>query len=44
MLAKALAQLEIARFEPDVKYYDLSLIGAREREKKEKRCEEMEVE
>jgi predicted Zn-dependent protease len=43
-LPAALAQLEIARLDPDVKYYDLSVIDAREREWKEKRREEMEDE
>jgi predicted Zn-dependent protease len=43
-LPAALAQLEIARLDPDVKYYDLSVIDAREREWKEKRKEEMEEE
>ncbi|WP_329605331.1 M48 family metalloprotease [Undibacterium fentianense] len=43
-LPAALAQLDIARLDPDVKYYDLSVIDAREREWKEKRKEELEDE
>ncbi|MBY0574582.1 MAG: M48 family metalloprotease [Undibacterium sp.] len=40
-LAAALQQLDIARLDPDVKYFDLSVIDAREREWKEKRREEL---
>ena len=40
-LPAALQQLEIARLDPQVKYYDLSVIDAREREWKEKHREEL---
>lgn len=40
-LPAALLQLDIARRDPDVQYFDLSVIDAREREWKEKRREEM---
>lgn len=40
-LPAALQQLDIARLDPDVQYFDLSVIDAREREWKEKRREEM---
>lgn len=40
-LPAALQQLDIARRDPDVQYFDLSVIDAREREWKEKRREEM---
>ncbi|MDO8703183.1 MAG: M48 family metalloprotease [Undibacterium sp.] len=40
-LPAALQQLEIARRDPDVQYFDLSVIDAREREWKEKRREEI---
>jgi predicted Zn-dependent protease len=43
-LPAALQQLEIARLDPDVKYYDLSVIDAREREWKEKHREELQDE
>jgi len=39
-----LQQLEIARLDPAVKYYDLSVIDAREREWKEKHREELQDE
>lgn len=40
-LPGALQQLEIARTDPDVQYYDLSVIDAREREWKEKHKQEL---
>jgi predicted Zn-dependent protease len=43
-LPAALAQLEIARLDPDVKYYDLSVIDAREREWKERHRQELQDE
>lgn len=40
-LPAAIQQLDIARLDPDVKYFDLSVIDAREREWKEKHREEL---
>ncbi len=40
-LPAALQQLDLARLDPDVKYFDLSVIDAREREWKEKHREEL---